>query len=69
MSLILLRLTISLFIPLTLLLSPYVRVGFPPTIPLAVRFPYLNCWLPYDRSLATTFNHSQVCHLRIFRRP
>jgi hypothetical protein len=71
------RLTIILILFLSFLLSPNARaqlqVGvqqflYPPTIPLAVRSPYLNCWLQYNQSftasfghtLPTTFNHSQV---------
>ena len=40
---------------------------YPVAIPLAVRSPYLNCWLPlsngstWDRTLPTTYDLSQVC--------
>lgn len=44
---------------------------FPAAIPLAVRSPYLNCWLQsgpapasaFGSTWPTTFNVSQVCHL------
>ena len=41
---------------------------FPSAIPLAVRSPYLNCWLQpgtapgFGSTWPTTFNISQVCH-------
>ena len=40
---------------------------YPVAIPLAVRSPYLSCWLPlsngttWDRTLPTTYDLSQVC--------
>jgi hypothetical protein len=72
MSFILSQLTM-IFLPLlALLLSRNVtaQVTFvPPAVPLAVRSPYLNCWLQdgnattlYGQTWPTTFNHSQVCH-------
>jgi hypothetical protein len=58
-----------------LLLSvvPFLPLGraqqtfYPVAIPLAVRSPYLSCWLPlsngtpWDRTLPTTSDLSQVC--------
>jgi hypothetical protein len=60
------RLTIILllFLPF-FLLSPNTRAQLPPAIPLAVRSPYLNCWLhnaTLGQAWPTTFSHSQVCH-------
>jgi len=44
------------------------------SIPLAVRSPYLNCWLHSNGSLfgytwTATPNRSQVCHLGVFSWP
>jgi hypothetical protein len=75
MSFILSKLTM-IFLPLlALLLSRNVRaqVTFvPPAVPLAVRSPYLNCWLHHNENVAiygqtwsSTFNHTQVCHPRV----
>ena len=57
-----------IFLPLlALLLSRDVRaqVTFvPPAVPLAVRSPYLNCWLQnatFGQTWPTSFNNSQVC--------
>jgi hypothetical protein len=72
MSFIISKLTI-IFLPLlALLLSRNVRAQatfVPPAIPLAVRSPYLSCWLQnsnpatlFGQTWPTTFNHSQVCH-------
>jgi hypothetical protein len=77
MSLSLSRLTTILLLILNLLLSPNIRAQqflHPPTIPLAVRSPYLNCWLQCNRTLSTEWGHtwptnsniSQVCHSHIF---
>ncbi len=72
------RLTLIFLLPFTLLLSRNVRaqVTFVASaIPLAVRSPYLNCWL-YNRDAPifgqtwpTTLNQSQVCHACIVRWP
>jgi hypothetical protein len=62
-----------IFLPLlALLLSRNVTAqvtSVPPAIPLAVRSPYLSCWLQSGNATAafgqtwpTTFNRSQVCH-------
>ena len=72
MSFIVSQLTM-IFLPLlALLLSRNVTAqvtSVPPAIPLAVRSPYLSCWLQSGNATAafgqtwpTTFNHSQVCH-------
>ena len=64
---------IMIFLPfLVLLLSRNVTAqvtSVPPATPLAVRSPYLSCWLQSGNATAafgqtwpTTFNHSQVCH-------
>ena len=77
------RLTVILLLLLSFLLFPNARAQIqagveqflsPPTMPLAVRSPYLNCWLQYNQSFMasfghswpTTFNHSQVFHPHIF---
>jgi hypothetical protein len=78
MSLTISRLTIFLLLFLSFLLSPNAtraqQFSYSPTIPLAVRSPYLNCWLQYNRSSVTatlghiwptTSNFSQVCHPNI----
>ena len=61
------QLTTILLLFLFFLLSPSTRAQrfvYPPTIPLAVRSPYLNCWLQYSNSFTafrpTTFNQSEV---------
>ena len=68
------RLTIILLLSLSFLHSPTARAQFgvpqflyPPTMPLAVRSPYLNCWLQanmtavsFVHTLPTTSNYSQV---------
>ena len=66
------RLTMIFLLILTLLLSSSVT-AFPSAIPLAVRSPYFNCWLPVSNNISTlgqtwptTFNLTQVCHLHIF---
>jgi hypothetical protein len=71
-SLIVLRLTMILLFLFTLLLSSNI-VAFFPAVPLAVRSPYLNCWLHNNGETntvgqiwPTTPNRSQVCHPRIF---
>jgi hypothetical protein len=81
MSLTISRLTIFLLLFISLLLSPNTTRAqqflYPPTIPLAVRSPYLNCWLQYNKTFTTSFghtwpttsNHSQVCHPHIFYWP
>jgi len=71
MSLIVSRLTIILLPLLALLLSHNVtaqQAFFPSAIPLAVRSPYLNCWLQsgiapaFGSTWPTTVDISQVCH-------
>ena len=71
MSFILSRLTTILLPLFALLLSHNVRAQqafLPSAIPLAVRSPYLNCWLQsgpeplFGSTWPTTFNISQVCH-------
>ena len=71
MSFIVSQLTMVFLPLLTLILSLNARaqVTFvPPALPLAVRSPYLNCWLfngtgaLFGQTWPTTFNHSQVCH-------
>ncbi|KAF8497612.1 hypothetical protein F5888DRAFT_1923669 [Russula emetica] len=70
MSFIVSQLT-TIFLPLlALLLSRNVRAqvtSIPPTVPLAVRSPYLSCWLQngnpattFGQTWPTTFNHSQI---------
>jgi hypothetical protein len=70
MSLNVLRLTM-IFLPLVaLLVCRNVRALAPPATPLAVRSPYLNCWVQFSETSAsmfgstwpTTFNSTQVCH-------
>ena len=70
MSFILSQLTMIFLSLLAHIMTPNVRaqVTFvPPAIPLAVRSPYLNCWLIngtgalFGQTWPTTFNHSQVC--------
>ena len=58
---------------LLLFAVPFLPLGqaqqtfYPVAIPLAVRSPYLSCWLPlsngttWDRTLPTTYDLSQVC--------
>jgi hypothetical protein len=58
---------------LLLFAVPFLPLGraqqtfYPVAIPLAVRSPYLSCWLPlsngstWDRTLPTTSDLSQVC--------
>ena len=67
------RLTTSLLLLLTLILSTKVRAQqtvFPPAIPLAVRSPYLTCWdyltngTVFGQTWPTTFNKSMVCRPR-----
>jgi hypothetical protein len=74
MTLIASRLTM-IFLLLLTLFPPSNVTASPPSaaIPLAVRSPYLNCWLPVsnnistlDQTWPTTFNLTQVCHLHIF---
>jgi hypothetical protein len=77
MSLTTSRLTIYLLLFLSFLVSPNAtraqQFSYPPTIPLAVRSPYLNCLLQYNQTFTTTFGHawpttsnlSQVCHPNI----
>ncbi|KAF8497617.1 hypothetical protein F5888DRAFT_1613412 [Russula emetica] len=70
MSLTISRLPIILVLFLSFLLSPNTRaqeLSFTPSFPLAVRSPYLNCWLQFNNTYTagfgtwpTTFNHSQV---------
>lgn len=71
MSLVLSRLTMITLPLFAFLLSHNVRAQqsfFPPAIPLAVRSPYLNCWLQtgtppvFGATWPTSFNVSQVCH-------
>ena len=83
MSLTISHLTIFLSLFLSFLVSPNTTRAqqflLPPTIPLAVRSPNLNCWLQYNhdsRDLTifsgtwpTTSNHSQVCHPHAFYWP
>jgi hypothetical protein len=75
MSLTISQLTIVLLLFLSILLSPTIRAQqLSPTYPLAVRSPYLNCWLQFNNTFSvgfghtwpTTFNHSQVCHPHMF---
>ena len=77
------RPTTIILLLVTLLLSPNIRAqkylqAFPtlPAIPLAVRSPYLNSWLNNNGNAfmnsptwPTTFNCSQVCHVRVFSWP
>jgi hypothetical protein len=72
MSPIVSRLTMILLPLFALLLSHNVRAQdfFPSAIPLAVRSPYLNCWLQsgsattplFGSTWPTNFNNSQVCY-------
>ncbi len=74
MSFIVSRTTMIFLLLLTFHLFCNVRaqVTFvPPALPLAVRSPYLNCWLQngngalFGQTWPTTFNHNQVCHPRM----
>jgi hypothetical protein len=72
MSFIVSQLTMVFLPLLALLLSRNVRAqvtSVPPAVPLAVRSPYLSCWLQngnettiFGQTWPTTFNRSQVCH-------
>ncbi len=77
MSLMVSRLTMILLPLVALLFSNDVRAQqalTPSAYPLAVRSPYLNCWVQYGDPNAplfgltwpTTFNRSQVCRPSIF---
>jgi hypothetical protein len=68
-----LRPPMILLLLVTLLLSSNI-VAYPSAIPLAVRSPYLNCWLHSNSSIlgqtwSATYNSSQVCHPHIFSWP
>lgn len=85
MSLTISRLTIFLLLFLSFLLSPNTtraqlnleQISDSPIIPLAVRSPYLNCWLQYNETSTRSFGHtwpttsklSQVCHPNVFYWP
>ncbi|KAI0278703.1 hypothetical protein BGY98DRAFT_505082 [Russula aff. rugulosa BPL654] len=66
MSLTISRLTIFLLLFLSFLLSPNTtraqlnleQISDSPIIPLAVRSPYLNCWLQYNETSSRSFGHT-----------